>query len=173
MIRVLLAIFTVCLQTAAAAEPLSQVEVETLGKRAETVVRGHVLHQRLEINQNGVWTIAMVRVTETLQGTEVLIREVKVPGGRIDDLEIMVARAPKLAPGDDVLLFLKGDRIVGMGEGAFVIDEDRIVRPLDAWTFIQAQPKSSAEASFTTLADVRSQLSLADASSARPSSVSN
>lgn len=151
------------------AENISPVTVQTLGAKAESVVRGEVLHQRLSHDQHGIWTIAMIRVTETLQGPTVPVMEVRVPGGRLEDLEIMVARAPRLLPGDDVLLFLKGDRIVGLGEGAFVIHHDRVWRALDAWSFGRADRRSDATASLA-LSSVRDQFSRVDASSDRPSS---
>lgn len=173
--RTLLILLTVCLQTAFAAEPLNSMRVHDLSQRSESVVRGHVLHQRMEFDQNGVWTVAMVRVTETLQGPVQPIREVRVPGGRLEDLEVMVARAPKLIPGDDVLLFLKGDQIVGLGEGAFVIDQERVWRALDAWTFVRPTLQTTAEGpdASVELAKVRNQLSGDHASSDHPSSVAN
>ena len=50
------------------ASPLSERAVTDLSARAQTVVRGEVLAQRLEHDQAGIWTIATVRVTETMRG---------------------------------------------------------------------------------------------------------
>ena len=157
---------------AAQADELSPQVVQTLSARAESVVLGEVLHQRLDHDIDGIWTIAMVRVTETLQGASGPIREVRVPGGRLEDLEVMVAKAPRLLPGDEVLLFLKGDRIVGLGEGAFVIHQDRAWRALDAWTFGRADQRKTLTSSLE-LSKVRTQLNRDDASSVRPSSAVN
>jgi len=168
LIAILTALIFGALQPAHA-DALLPVTVQTLGARAESVVRGEVLHQRLEHDQDGIWTIAMVRVTETLQGDPVPVKEVRVPGGRLQDLEIMVARAPRLLPGDEVLLFLKGDRIVGLGEGAFVIHQERVWRALDAWSFGPSYSRGLSAESLS-ISRVRNALSCADASSARPSS---
>ena len=168
-------------QTAHATDPLTPMVVQSLSERAESVVRGEVLHQRLELNRDGVWTVAMIRVTETLRGAAVPIVEVRVPGGRLADLEVKVARSPQLLPGDDVLLFLKGDRIVGLGEGALMIAQERAWRAMDAWTFIRPHEQDTQSAgsmvqsalSSVTMAAVRAQLSRVASSSERPSSIGN
>lgn len=156
----------------AAAQAISPTTVASLGDKAESVVRGEVLHQRMDHDQNGIWTVALVRVTETLQGSHQPIMEVRVPGGRLKDLEVMVARAPRLLPGDDVLLFLQGDQIVGLGAGAFVIHQNRVWQALDAWTFGHADERGGGAPSLA-LSDVRTELSRAYASSAHPSSIAN
>ena len=158
--------------TPSMANALSEQEMTNLSAKAQTVVRGEVLAQRLEHDQTGIWTIATVRVTETMQGSSPIVTEVRVPGGKLNDMEVMVARAPRLLTGDDVLLFLKGDRIVGLGQGAFVVHNNQIWQALDPWTFGNAAKRSTATASLD-LDTVRKAVSGADASSARPSSTGN
>ena len=77
---VFLVLLTTWICTAQANDPVTPTVVQDLSERAETVVRGEVLHHRLMLDQDGVWTIAMIRVTETLQGTAAPIREVRLPG---------------------------------------------------------------------------------------------
>jgi len=142
------------------------------------VVMGEVLTHRMELDQDGLWTVAMVRVTETLQGDHRPAIEVRVPGGHLRDMEISVSRAPDLVPGDQVLLFLDDDRVVGFGQGAFVVTEGKAWRSLHAWAFDNPKrldTKAGDEAYYTwlTVTEVRAVFSRASASSGHPSSVEN
>ena len=173
MIALLWATLVAIWAPAQAEEPaLSEREVTQLSTKAEAVVRGEVLAQRLEHDHTGIWTIATVRVTETMQGSAPIVTEVRVPGGKLNDMEVMVARAPRLLPGDEVLLFLKGDRIVGLDQGAFVVHDNQIWQALDPWTFGHAAKRSTATASLD-LDRVRQAVNRADASSDHPSSGGN
>jgi len=94
------------------------------------------LTTRDSLEPDGLWSIATIHVAETLRGEAEMLVEVRVPGGRIQDIEMQVRGAPVLIPGDNVLLFLSGDRVVGFGQGAFVVTEQRAWRTLKDWVFM-------------------------------------
>jgi hypothetical protein len=93
----------------------------TLSAQADRVVLGEVLTTRTVQEDDNKFTVATVRVWETLQGEEDPIVEVKLPGAMLAQRDLSVHGQAKLIPGFEMLLFLQGEQVVGMGAGAFVI----------------------------------------------------
>ncbi len=119
------------------AEPVhNSIPIDDLTNQSDMVIVGAVLTTRDNLDADGLWTVATVRVAETLRGSPEMVVDVRVPGGRIDDFEMQVMGAPTLIPGDEVLLFLNGDRVVGFGQGAFVVSEERAWRAIKDWGFM-------------------------------------
>jgi len=102
--------------------PTDKLNIRELNKRADLVIRGEVLASRIETSDRGVFTIASILVDEVLRGQSSPLVEVRIPGGKIGDLEFNVDGAPKLIPGYDMLLFIDDDRVAGWGQGAFVLE---------------------------------------------------
>lgn len=103
--------------------------METLASRADRVIRGQVLSTRSELLDDGIFTVATVRVKETLRGEPELITEVKVPGGTWNGIKLHVDGVPELIIGDEMLLFLTEDRIVGLEKGAMLVAGEYAWRP--------------------------------------------
>ena len=122
--------------TSHAAPDNPPIPIDELTSMADQVIVGTVLATRDNVDQDGLWTTVTVRVAETLRGTPAMVVEVRIPGGRIDNLEMRVMGAPMLLPGDDVLLFLYRDRVVGFGQGAFVVANQRAWRAMNDWGFM-------------------------------------
>lgn len=122
--------------TAGATQYAELLDLDDLAGRADRVVLGEVLTTRVESQGNGIWTVATVMVDETLSGDRDPVVEVRVPGGRLSNLELTVVGVPKLVPGYEMLLFLDDDRIVGLGQGAFVVAGGYAWRNLDDDNFM-------------------------------------
>ena len=123
-------LFLLCNQPATAATP-TVVESDTnstfmmldsLLENANRILVGEVLTSRTETTANGISTVASIMVSESIMGDNKLVSDVRVPGGRVDNMGNHVMGAPQLVQGYHVLLFLDDERIVGMGQGAFVVE---------------------------------------------------
>jgi len=102
--------------------------IHELKDQADRVVMGEVLTTRTQRDEHNAYTVATVRVWETLQGSEDPIVEVRLPGAMLPEHDLTVYGQAKLLPGLEVLLFLQGDQVVGMGAGAFVLLGKRAYR---------------------------------------------
>lgn len=142
-------------QPAQADQPTHQIPIVELAEQADRIIMGEVLSSRNQLDGDALWTVATVRITETLQGKPALILDVWVPGGRLDNLEMAVMGAPRLIPNDQVLLFLRGKHVVDFGRGAFVISQDRAWRAHGDWAFMHPKrlnAKASNETYYASLA---------------------
>ena len=79
--------------TAAATPNNPPIPIDTLAEQADQVIMGSVLTTRNNVDADGLWTVATVRVAETLRGKPQMIVEVRVPGGHLEDLEMDVMEA--------------------------------------------------------------------------------
>ena len=101
--------------------PLEIPSIEVMDKQADRVILGEVLTTRTQREPTNVYTVATVRVWETLRGDNDPIVEVRLPGAMLPSHDLSVYGQAKLLPGFEVLLFLQGEQVVGMGAGAFVL----------------------------------------------------
>lgn len=105
-------------------------DLEVLAERADRVIRGEVLTTRTERTRFGPTTVATVRVAETLRGDHELVTEVRVPGGDLGNgVRAHVSGSPRLIEGDELVLFLKNDHIVGLDQGALIVGGEHAWRP--------------------------------------------
>ena len=120
---IITAFFCLLAAHASPSTPLTEIEspITTLSSQADRVVLGEVLATRTVEKDDNKFTVATVRVWETLQGEEDPIVEVKLPGAMLAQRDLSVHGQAKLIPGFEMLLFLQGEQVVGMGAGAFVI----------------------------------------------------
>jgi len=113
-----------------------EMDLKQLAATADRVVSGEVLTQRVESTPSGVYTFVTILVDETLRGRAVPVVDIRIPGGKFGDIDVVVPGSPSFIEGTDVMLFLQGSHIVGMGDGAFILDGERIWRPLEGERFI-------------------------------------
>ena len=119
------------------------MQLDSLADEADRVVVGEVLISRTEKDRNTSWTVTTVRVLETLRGQSDPVIEVRLPGARLPNQDLLVHGQTQLIEGHEVLLFLRGDQLVGMGAGAFVVQDDKAWKNRYEWTY--ADPKTSGE----------------------------
>lgn len=99
--------------------------------RSEMVVRGVVADTTAEVGEDGlIWTHVTLDVDETLSHSNQAEVTFRLPGGTVGDLTLSVPGAPVFSEGQDVMVFLDGDRLKGFGQGAFLIEEGQAWRGL-------------------------------------------
>ncbi len=122
-----------------------------LSREADAVLQGRVEDIRCEwnLNQDLIFTFVTIKVLDIWKGDvpfpSVVIR---IPGGRIGDLQLKVSDAAAFQPGEDILVFLKdlGEKerlllprtgplslyscftVFGGAQGKYSIDGNRIAR---------------------------------------------
>lgn len=143
MIQMFVSLFLSIAGATTIVEPLGIAE---LSKRAERVVMGEVVATRSEMTRQGIYTVATIVVDEMLRGRSEPVLEVRVPGGRIDDIELTVVGAPRMIHGYQFLLFLDGQRVVGLGQGAFVVEDGVAWRNLAEYHFASPSADQSEHA---------------------------
>lgn len=111
--------------------------VAELSLRSEHVVVGEVQGMWVEIRNGMPWTVASVVVDDTLRGDELPVVQVTWPGGRVGEVELVVAGTPKAHIGEQGVFFIaEQGRAVGMVQGVFLMDEDQnLSRDLSAVSF--------------------------------------
>ena len=111
------------------------MQLDTLVDEADRVVVGEVLNNRTEKDNQTSWTVTTIRVSETLRGAADPVIEVRLPGARLAQRDLLVHGQTQLIEGHEVLLFLRGDQLVGMGAGAFVVQDDKAWKNMHTWTY--------------------------------------
>lgn len=97
--------------------------VPELADAAERVVIGEVRSVRSEAAGPGIETVVELSVADTLLGSPVSVVSFRVPGGAVDGVQLTVSGAPQLGLGEEVLVFLHDDHLVGLGQGAFRVTD--------------------------------------------------
>jgi len=84
------------------------VDVETLARRADVIVRGTTKATAASLTEDGrqIQTVAKVTVGSVLKGEAMSEFEVRTPGGTIGDITQVVHGAPQFVEGQEVILFL-------------------------------------------------------------------
>ena len=102
---------TMCLVLAPVAEATVQVQLSRaeLVQRADLVVRATVASQASTWNESHtqIRTITQLRVSAYLKGTGPLTLALRQLGGSVDNLRMDVPGDARLAPGQDVVVFLR------------------------------------------------------------------
>ncbi|HVI75774.1 MAG TPA: hypothetical protein VM683_12385 [Anaeromyxobacteraceae bacterium] len=126
---------------AALAVPAS---VEELALASSAVVRGRVARTEARWSQDHlrIETLAEVEVASAWRGAAPARLEVVLPGGAVDGLAQRVVGAPRLAAGEEVVLFLwrGGDaahyRVAGLAQGKFTVAGVAARPDLSGTTFV-------------------------------------
>jgi hypothetical protein len=106
-----------------------EMSISALASRSDHVIVGEVLSTRPELNDAGIFTVATMRVHETMRGESELIVEARVPGGSWGNVKLHVSGSPDFIVGEEMLLFMNDGRIVGMDQGAMLVGGDHAWRP--------------------------------------------
>ena len=134
-------LFTILSAQFAFASPTT--DLVNLAVAADSVVRGEVLTTRTQRGHENTYTVATIRVLETLRGDSNPVVDVRLPGAMLDNKDLRVHGQANLIEGHEVLLFLSGDQLVDMGAGAFVVTDGHAWRGESAWAY--ADPKTAGE----------------------------
>lgn len=126
MRRILLAAICASLPVALGATVLVPIEFRELVTVSTAIVHGRVTDVRAEWidGRRAIETVVTLDAREYLKGNLGGTVSVRVPGGQIGRYRTIFVGAPALHAGDDLVLFLRGDRIVGLNQGAFRVVAD-------------------------------------------------
>jgi len=111
------------------ATTLARLSLNRLAAGSDAVARVRCSSAESRWENGSIWTVATVKIVETLKGN--LPREiaVRLPGGRVGHLTATVDGTPKFNPGDEAVVFLERSRsggftVAGWVEGTFRISRD-------------------------------------------------
>ncbi len=111
------------------ATTLARLSLNRLAAGSDAVARVRCSSAEARWENGSIWTVATVKIVETLKGN--LPREiaVRLPGGRVGHLTATVDGTPKFNPGDEAVVFLERSRaggftVAGWVEGTFRISRD-------------------------------------------------
>jgi len=111
--------------TAQAVEYAEVLSMDTLLSEADEVVHGTVVDTKAEWGSDG-----LIYTRVTLDSLDTLSSEYRtdtvsflVPGGRVDDVVLTIPGSPTFGTGQEYLVFLDGSKLLGLGQGAFRVEE--------------------------------------------------
>jgi hypothetical protein len=105
---------------------LIPIEFRELVTISSVIVHGRVTDVRGEWTdgRRGVETLVTVDASEYLKGHLGGTFTIHVPGGQLGRYRTVFVGAPEFRAGDEVVLFLRASRIVGLSQGAFRVVPD-------------------------------------------------
>lgn len=104
------------------------LDLKELTQSSTSIIIGEVLTTRVEVDRGVVSTYVTVIVDETLKGHQQQVVDVRVPGGKFGEVEMVVPNVPQFVADTKVLLYLNNQSIVGIDDGAFFVENDRAWR---------------------------------------------
>ena len=110
-----------------------KVDIPTLKKMSESVVRANVVDVRSAWNDEGsmIFTYVTLEVTGRLHGTSPEQLVVRVPGGTVGDFTSVMEGAPQFQTGDRIVAFIARwydgvPMVAGYAQGVSRVNQDRL-----------------------------------------------
>ena len=105
------------------------MDLNALAHSAEIIVRARCTHSETRWESQSIWTFDDFDVLETFKGASPQILRVRLPGGRVDHLEVKVEGVPRFAVGEETILFVEktsaGDYgVTSWAQGTFRIHRE-------------------------------------------------
>ncbi|PWB54253.1 MAG: hypothetical protein C3F06_05165 [Candidatus Methanoperedenaceae archaeon] len=120
---------------------LKQITIES-----DTIITGKVVNKESYRENGKIFTDVTVLVEENIKGKTENKIIVQVPGGVVGDIYAQVSDVPLFENNEDVLLFLKGNKVAGWNQGKYTISNDKIIGNDKSVTeFIDNIKQASAE----------------------------
>lgn len=133
MRRLFLLAVLVSLPVVARATVLVPIEFRELVTVSNVIVHGRVTdaHGEWTDGRRSVETLVTISASDYLKGDLGSTFTIRVPGGQLGRYRTVFVGAPEFRAGDEVVLFLRANRIVGLSQGAFrVVPDARSGRPI-------------------------------------------
>lgn len=105
---------------------VKEKSMKDLIKDSDSIIVGKVIDKKPYWEEGKIFTDVMVLVDMRIKGNSDIQIVVKVPGGAVGDINAEVSDAPFFENGEEVLLFSKGNEVVGWNQGKFTIKNDKI-----------------------------------------------
>jgi hypothetical protein len=110
---------------------------------SEQMVQGRVAEIDAALGDDGlIWTTVTLDVDQTLHPSSALQVSFRLPGGTVDELTLTVPGAPVFQAGQEVMVFVDGDRLRGFGQGALLVEDGQAWRGLG--NAMEAEPARPA-----------------------------
>jgi hypothetical protein len=111
------------------ATTLVRMDLNALAHSAEIIVRARCIHSEVRWDSQSIWTFDDFDVLETLKGASSQILRLRLPGGRMDHMEVKVEGVPMFAIGEEAVLFVErtsaGDYgVTSWAQGTFRIHRE-------------------------------------------------
>lgn len=148
MRRVLLWAFVLGFPVMLRATVLVPIEFRELVKASDVIVHGRVsdVHGEWMADRRSVDTLVTIDATDYLKGGSGATVTVHVPGGQLGRYRTVFVGAPEFRAGDDVVLFLRANRIIGLSQGAFrVVPDPQTGRPIVVSPLVMSPIPGAAE----------------------------
>jgi hypothetical protein len=149
MRRLLLCALCVALPVVVRATVLIPIEFRELVAVSSVIVHGRVtdVHGEWTDGRRSVETLVTVSASEYLKGDLGSAFTIHVPGGQLGRFRTVFVGAPEFRAGDEVVLFLRASRIIGLSQGAFrVIPDAQSGRPTVVSPIVMSINPDTAEA---------------------------
>ncbi|MFQ6040114.1 MAG: FlgD immunoglobulin-like domain containing protein [Candidatus Poribacteria bacterium] len=98
-----------------------KMSLENLSREASSIVVGKVLDAQSQWEDGNIYTYVTVSIELYVKGAGDREVTIKVLGGTVGDITEWVSDAPIFQVGEQTLLFLKDDAVVGRSQGKFAI----------------------------------------------------
>jgi hypothetical protein len=128
---------------------LVPIEFRELVAVASVIVHGRVTdaHAEWTDGRRSVETLVTVAASDYLKGDLGSTFTIHVPGGQLGRYRTVFVGAPEFRAGDEVVLFLRANRIIGLSQGAFrVVADPQSGRPTVVSPIVMSLDPSTAEA---------------------------
>jgi len=117
------------LVAAANATTLVRMDMNALAHSAEIIVRARCLHSETRWESDSIWTFDDFAVLEIFKGAPPQTLRVRLPGGRVDHMQVKIEGVPAFAAGEETVLFLEktsaGDYgVTSWAQGTFRIHRE-------------------------------------------------
>ena len=112
-----------------AAEYSTLYSLSDLNDLSSRVVQGEIIEKDSYYKNGKIYSTLLVQVDKTYTGISEQELEIEVLGGKVDGITMQVSGLPSLDIGQQSLLFLNHDRLLGFGQGVFHIQDSSAVRP--------------------------------------------
>lgn len=133
MRRLLLLVALVSVPGVVRATVLVPIEFRELVTVSSVIVHGRVTdaHGEWTDGRRRVETLVTISASDYLKGDLGSTFTIHVPGGQLGRYRTVFVGAPEFRAGDEVVLFLRANRIVGLSQGAFrVVPDAQSGRPI-------------------------------------------
>ena len=106
------------------AATLEYLSLDDMAKKSTAIVRGRVQSCAGEFRGSVIYTHCKVAVTEQWKGAAQTVVDVAVPGGTARGMAQIFSGSPKLAPGEEYVIFLWTGKsgmtqVIGLSQGIF------------------------------------------------------
>jgi hypothetical protein len=128
-IYLLVALSAAFLSGAALATTLARMDLDTLARSTEMIIRARCISTSSHWESGSIWTFAGFAVIETFKGAPPQELRVRLAGGRAGHLETKVQGVPRFVVGEEVVLFVErtsaGDYgVTSWAQGTFRVHRD-------------------------------------------------